>query len=369
MRRSRRVVVGASAATLALAGAAVATALTIGLPGRTGTADAEASTTTPRTATVEQGTLTGTTTKTGELSRLDGPTIVGSAPGTITWLPSVGDDLAARGELYRVDDDPVTAFEGELPQWRAFEQGMTPGPDVRQVEENLKAWGYFTGTPDETFGWLTSSAISAWQKETGQTRTGSIELGALQFVTGSFTVSDVTAAVGDASGGAGGGSSGGEAGTGAGSGTGLYDTKRDDKVVTVDLPVGSPLAAVDGVVSVALPGRGGAPGRVTAVGAAAVDETTGKTTVPVTVSLDDPAAAGDLTDASVQVDFVSEVKEDVLHVPVLALGAAVGEGFVVEVLRSDGSTEAVPVEAGLFAGDRVEVVGDVEAGDEVVVPA
>lgn len=363
MRLSRRAVVGASAATLAVAGAAVATALAIGLPGRTGTTDAEASTTTPPTATVEQGTLTGTTTRTGELSRLDGPTIVGSAPGTITWLPSVGDDLAARGQLYRVDDEPVTAFEGELPQWRAFEQGMTPGPDVTQVEENLKAWGYFTGTPDETFGRLTSSAISAWQKDTGQTRTGRIELGALQFVTGSFTVSDVTAAIGDASGGAG----GGEAGTGFG--TGLYDTKRDDKVVTVDLPVGSPLAAVDGVVSVALPGRGGVPGRVSAVGAAAVEETTGKTTVPVTVSLDDPAAAGDLTDASVQVDFVSEVKEDVLHVPVLALGAAVGEGFVVEVLRSDGSTEAVPVEAGLFAGDRVEVVGDVEAGDEVVMPA
>jgi hypothetical protein len=353
VRVSRRTAVWSSVAGVGVVGAVVTTLLMVGPPGASRAADSDQGTTPkPTTALVEQGTLTGTTTRAGTLSRLDGPTIVGSAPGTITSLPEVGDALGARSELYRVDDEPVTAFEGALPQWRAFEQGMAKGPDVQQVEENLKAWGYFTGTPDDTFDRRTSGAVSAWQKATGQERTGSIAQGALQFVTGSFTVSTLTAAVGDTSG-------GGD----------LYDTKRDDKIVSVDLPVGSPLAAVDGVVSVALPGHGSVPGRVSDVGAATADETTGKTTVPVTVSLDDPAAAGDLTDASVQVDFVSEVKEDVLHVPVLALGAAVDDGFVVEVLQADGTTTAVPVEAGLFAGDRVEVTGDVQAGDEVVVPA
>ncbi|MBD8484974.1 peptidoglycan-binding protein [Frigoribacterium sp. CFBP 8759] len=354
MSPSRRAVAWSSVAGVAVVGAAVTAVFLVGPPGASRAADAQVAagtTTRPTTAVVEQGTLTGTTTRAGRLSRLDGPTVTGSAPGTITSLPKVGDALSARSELFRVDDEPVTAFEGALPQWRAFEQGMAKGPDVRQVEENLKAWGYFTGTPDDRFDRRTATAVSAWQKDTGQERTGSIARGALQFVTGSFTVSTLTAAVGDASGGD------------------LYDTARDDKVVSVDLPVGSPLAAVDGVVSVALPGHGTVPGRVSDVGAAVADETAGTTTVPVTVSLDDPVAAGDLTDASVQVDFVSEVKEDVLHVPVLALGAAVDDGFVVEVLQPDGTTTAVPVEAGLFAGDRVEVTGDVRAGDEVVVPA
>ena len=354
MRPSRRAVAWWSVAGVAVVGTAVTAVSTVGPPGASGDDDAEAAAgTTPRptTAVVEQGTLTGTTTRAGTLSRLDGPTITGSAPGTITSLPEVGDVLTARSELFRVDDEPVTAFEGALPQWRAFGQGMAEGPDVRQVEENLRAWGYFTGTPDDRFDRRTATAVSAWQKDTGQERTGSIDQGALQFVTGSFTVRTLTAAVGDASGGD------------------LYDTARDDAVVSVDLPVGSPLAAVDGVVSVDLPGHGSVPGRVSDVGAAVADETTGTTTVPVTVSLDDPAAAGDLTEASVQVDFVSEVEEDVLHVPVLALGAAVGDGFVVEVLQPDGTTTAVPVEAGLFAGDRVEVSGALEAGDEVVVPA
>ncbi len=337
MRPSRRAVAWWSVAGVAVVGTAVTAVLMVGPPGASGDDDAEAAAgTTPRptTAVVEQGTLTGTTTRAGTLSRLDGPTITGSAPGTITSLPEVGDVLAARSELFRVDDEPVTAFEGALPQWRAFGQGMAEGPDVRQVEENLRAWGYFTGTPDDRFDRRTATAVSAWQKDTGQERTGSIDQGALQFVTGSFTVRTLTVAVGDASGGD------------------LYGTARDDAVVSVDLP-----------------GHGSVPGRVSDVGAAVADETTGTTTVPVTVSLDDPAAAGDLTEASVQVDFVSEVEEDVLHVPVLALGAAVGDGFVVEVLQPDGTTTAVPVEAGLFAGDRVEVSGALEAGDEVVVPA
>lgn len=304
------------------------------------------------TSTVDRGTLTGSTNKAGTLSRLDGPTIVGAAQGTITWLPQVGEVLTPRSELYRVDDRPVTAFEGVLPQWRTFESGMSPGPDVQQLEQSLSDWGHLVGTPDQTFDARTTRAVLAWQKASGQTRTGTVDLGGLQFVSGEFVVAGLSAAVGDASG-------GGD----------LYETARTEKVVTVDLPVGSPLATVGGVVSTELPSGTDAPGHVTAVGAAEADADSGKTTVPVTVSFDDPAAPGDLTDASVVVEFVSEVREDVLSVPVLALGAAAGGGFVLEVVQPDGSTEAVPVETGLFAGDRVEVTGDVAEGAEVVVPA
>ena len=353
MSPRRRVVVWSGLALVALVGCVVTVSMTAGLPGRAAAeaADDETRDTDRSTSAVDRGTLTGTTTKSGRLSRLDGPTIVGAAPGTVTWLPPVGQVLAPRSELYRVDDRPVTAFEGVLPQWRAFEPGMTPGPDVQQLEQALHDWGHLRGAPDATFDARTSTAVRAWQKATGQERTGTVDLGALQFVSGEFVVAAVSASVGDASGGD------------------LYETARAEKVVTVDLPVGSPLATIGGVATMELPSGTDAPGHVTAVGAAEVGDDGDATTVPVTLSFDDPAAPGDLTDASVVVEFVSEVREDVLSVPVLALGAAAGGGFVLEVVQPDGTTEAVPVETGLFAGDRVEVTGDVVEGAEVVVPA
>jgi peptidoglycan hydrolase-like protein with peptidoglycan-binding domain len=316
------------------------------------------------TAEVTLGDLTGVTLKAGTLSRLEGPTIVGGLDGTLTELPAPGTQLASRSVLYRVDDTPVLAVEGVLPQWRALELGIADGPDVEQLEQSLVAWGHLKGAANDRFDTRTAAAVRAWQKEVGLARTGALEMGRIQFVTGTFTVGAVSASVGG--------------GTGGGA---LYTTTRDEPVVTVDLPVGSSLARLDGVVTIDLPTGGSAPGRITGIGAPRETDG-GKTVVAVTLSFDDPAAAGDLSNAGVQVGFVSEVRQGVLSVPVTALGAASGGGFVVEVVEEsaqgaspppsaspDGSSRLVPVEVGLFAGDRVEISGDVAEGDEVVVPA
>ena len=62
---------------------------------------------------------------------------------------------------------------------------------------------------------------------------------------------------------------------------------------------------------------------------------------------------------------------DVLSVPVTALVGKSGGGFAVEVVRADGRRELVAVTLGLFdtAGGRVEVEGDLRAGEHVVVPS
>ncbi|MGH9210348.1 MAG: hypothetical protein ACRD2C_06650 [Acidimicrobiales bacterium] len=93
----------------------------------------------------------------------------------------------------------------------------------------------------------------------------------------------------------------------------------------------------------------------------------GQPTVEVTVTLEDPGAAGALDEAPVTVRVVTRAAEDVVAVPLDALLALAEGGFAVE--RVVGRhTELVAVETGAFADGWVEVAGDVAEGDEVVVP-
>lgn len=302
---------------------------------------------------VEKGDLRGTTTKPGTLGRTPGTAVPGGPTGTVTQVPEVGSTVKPRDVLYRVDDLPVTYFSGTLPQWRPFESGMPDGPDVKQLETNLHDWGYLAESATEHFDWLTRAAIQKWQKDSGQTQTGMIEQGRIWFGTGTQVVSEIHADVGSAT----------------GPGTGMYSTRGTTKVVTVDLPVGSPLAEKGGVAEVRLPGSATARATVSEIGDPATDDQ-GKTTVPVTLRFDEPDAAKELDQVEVSVDFVSDTRKDVLSVPVTALGASADGGFVVEVISRDGTTKRAPITVGLFAGERVEVTGGaVRAGDKIVVPA
>ena len=60
--------------------------------------------------------------------------------------------------------------------------------------------------------------------------------------------------------------------------------------------------------------------------------------------------------------------DDVLAVPVEALLALAGGGYALEVSDGAEATHLVRVELGVFADDLVAVSGDIEAGDQVVVP-
>ncbi|AMM20076.1 hypothetical protein AX769_07740 [Frondihabitans sp. PAMC 28766] len=316
-------------------------------------ADSVSQTVRTGTAVVDEGDLRGTTTKQGTLAGTPGATVPVGPSGTLTSIPAVGTVVKPRDELYRVDNQPVTYFSGALPQWRAFEQGMNDGPDIKQLEENLHTWGYLGQAPTEHFDWNTRVAIDRWQRDTGQPRTGTIELGRIWFGRGDQVVSDRRVDVGQQ----------------VAPGAPAYSTTGTTKVATVDLPVGSPLAKVGGAAEVQVPTVGTLPGKVTRVGDPATDDD-GKVTVPVTVSFDDPTKVGGLSRLDVSVDFVSATRKHVLSVPVTALGAKNGGGFVVQTVGDGGVIKNVSVEVGLFAGDRVEVTkGALRAGQKVVVPA
>ena len=83
----------------------------------------------------------------------------------------------------------------------------------------------------------------------------------------------------------------------------------------------------------------------------------------------DDATTGNLDGAEVTVSIVRQTRPDVLSVPVDALLALREGGYALEVVDADGGSHLVAVEVGLFDDDGVEVRGDIDVGDSVVVPA
>jgi multidrug efflux pump subunit AcrA (membrane-fusion protein) len=92
----------------------------------------------------------------------------------------------------------------------------------------------------------------------------------------------------------------------------------------------------------------------------------GKATVTVTITLDDPGAAGPLDSTPATVSFTKGKHEGVLAVPVGALLALAEGGYAVEVDEA-GKRRLVAVKTGLFSGGQVEISGDgLRAGLTVV---
>lgn len=310
------------------------------------------------TAQIERGVLSGTSKSSGTLEYAGSHDLNAALGGVITGLPTAGTQIGVGQQLYVVDNVPVYLFHGSLPVWRSFEYGMDDGPDVKQLEQNLAALGYFTGDPDNQFSWSTSNAIEKWQKATGQAVTGSIDSGRIVFQPTDARVSALKA----------------ELGSSIGPGSPVLSITGLDKQVKVNVRLSEQaLAKVGGKVSIDLPGGTSTAGTIASVGVPTeVDSQDGQKSVmiPVVVTLDDPAAATDLQQASVVVNFPSETRENVLSVPVGALLALPGNAFGVEIANADGTTKRLPVKTGLFAGGRVEISGDgLSEGQKVVVPS
>jgi hypothetical protein len=91
----------------------------------------------------------------------------------------------------------------------------------------------------------------------------------------------------------------------------------------------------------------------------------------VSIGLDDPAAASGLDQAPVQVDITTQGVGDALSVPVTAIVGRAGGGYAVDVVHPDGRRSLAEVTLGLVdtTAGRVQVAGDVRAGDDVVVPS
>lgn len=316
---------------------------------------ADQPTTPPPTAAVQQGDLTGTKRITGTLAYGGTRPFNAGIGGTVTWLPAVGDVIDRGGVLYRVDNTPVVLMLGDVPAWRTFESGMDDGPDVRQLEQNLKELGYFEGEPDEKFRWSTEEAILEWQQDTGQEQTGEIDPGRVVFAPRPVRIAELTPLPGDklAEGGA----------------LGKVSDVTKDVTANVNL-ADQAMATVGTKVTITLPGGVTTTGTILSVGAPQDQDTgNGKTTViPIVVSLDDPSAADAFQQATVSIDLVSATRDGVLSVPLNALIATGQKQYAVQVVGADGTVRTVPVQLGLFAGGRVEVTGELQPGDQVVIP-
>ena len=94
-------------------------------------------------------------------------------------------------------------------------------------------------------------------------------------------------------------------------------------------------------------------------------------TIPVTVTLKDPSAAGTLDQAPVTVNITTATVPSALVVPAGALLAQSSGGYAVEVVGAGSTRRLVPVTIGIFddTDGLVQVTGALTPGEQVVVPS
>jgi hypothetical protein len=346
----------------ALAAAAVLVAATCGVIVMSGAGDpaAAARTVAANTEKVEQGELSAMVSGAGTLTyraRSDGSPypVINRARGVYTSLPDSGDKVGCGGVLYRVDDRPVVLLCGTVPVYRALHVGLK-GRDVGQLNRNLHvrgAGGVFTSK--------TANALKALQRRKGAHVTGALALGDAVFLPEAVRIAKVT----------------GQVGGSAGPGAPVLSATSDALRVQVNLDPSQQGEVKRGDrAQITLPGNTPVSGRVAGFGRVAQTpdgqgSTAADATIPTFISLDEPSKAGGLEQAPVQVDITTKGLDDALSVPVTALVGKSGGGFAVEVVRAGERRELVAVKLGLFdtGGGRVQVEGDLRAGNSVVVPS
>lgn len=285
-----------------------------------------------------------------------------SQTSVYTWLPEPG-RIVGRGErLYAVDGQSTLLLYGATPASRAFEAGMTPGPDVAELNANLAALGYGHLAGDQ-FSGATQAAIEAFQEKRGLAVTGKLLLGSVVFEPSAVRVTSVTPTAGGP--------------VQAGPVLGVTSTRR---IVVIQLDAAAQTSVrVGDTVEITLPNNSTTPGRVSFVGTVATTPPSSgqgggsnSPTIEVNVTPDRPAATGRLDQAPVNVSITTETVRNVLVVPVNALLALAGGGYALEVIGTGGVHNLEPVRLGLFddADGLVQVTGSsVRAGQRVVVPA
>jgi hypothetical protein len=317
----------------------------------------------PATAAVVRGDLSASTPVAATLGYAGSYTVTGSAGGTLTWLPALGQVISQGQIVYQTGNgSPVVLLYGTVPEWRVMSEGTT-GADVAQLNHDLVALGDASSGNVAGPGWdyfsaATGSGVQLLEEHLGVTSpAASLSPGQVVFEPGAIRVTQVTGSLG---------------GPAAGP---VLQATSDQQVVSIALDTAqeSQVAAGD-KVSVTLPGGSSTPGVVASVGTVATS-TAGQggsgstTTIPVTVTLTDPGAAGTLDQAPVTVYITTATAKDVLAVPVTALQARPG-GYVVEVTGPGGTRHWVPVSAGPVFDDNsglVEVDGALTPGQRVVV--
>ncbi|MDX6278296.1 MAG: hypothetical protein QOJ72_2424 [Nocardioidaceae bacterium] len=286
--------------------------------------------------------------------------VINHATGTYTELPDVGDKIACGGVLYRVDDHPVLLLCGTVPAYRDLQVG-DQGKDVRQLNRNLHRLGFDAAGDSDAFTGQTQTALEELQRARGTAVTGRLGPDDAVALPDAVRIGKVT----------------GELGGAARPGAAVARATSGALEVQVDLEASQQGAVKKGDrARITLPGNTSATGRVARLGRVAQiagkdDDKAGDATISAYLTLDKPAAAHGLDAAPVQVEITTKGVDDALSVPVTAIVGKAGGGFAVEVVRGRGKRGLVAVKLGLFddTSGRAEVHGELDAGDDVVVPS
>ena len=286
--------------------------------------------------------------------------------------------LANRDELIEGPSAGVLMF-GDVPAWREFQIGITPGEDVMQLEQNLFVLGY--GAPesldvDQIFDADTADAITKMQVDLGIIATGRIEFGDVIFLPGTSVVEASTSFP--------------SLGSTVNPGSALVSLISIERIETRIAQIGTisltteSLQRVETTIEVAdqhlidigsevrieLPDESIVVGVVMEIGSIAVVPQGGQNDpyLEVSIAIQGDADLYEWTGAPVTASVTKTLAENALAAPVTSLLALLGGGYALEVIEPS-STRLVAVEAGVYADGWVEVDGiGLDAGMEVVTP-
>ena len=313
----------------------------------------------PATQAVIQENLSSQVPVTATLGYADSYTVRGQGGGTLTWLPSAGRVIRQGQVLYRVDNaSPVVLLYGPVPAWRTLDEGLT-GADVTQLNHDLVALGYASSSDIsmlgwDYFSWETKVGVDALQSAAGiSSPSGSLAVRSVVFEPRAIRVTSLLGSLGNPAAGP------------------LLSATSDQHVVSIALNTSDESeVAVEDTVSITLPDGASTPGKISSVGTVASGSGS-SATIPVTVTLTDPSAAGNLDEVPVTAEITAESVSNVLAVPVGALLAQSPGRYAVEVTGPDNTRRLVPVAVGLFddSSSLVQVTGNLTPGQLVVVPS
>lgn len=282
--------------------------------------------------------------------------------GVVTSVAEAGTTVASGQELFRIDFEPTVLLTGEVPAYRNLDNSSSDGPDIRQLEQGLVDLGHGAGVKvDEEFTSGTAAAVARWEKALGRAKPdGRVELGDVVFASDTLRVATVEAAKG----------------TRVQAAATVLEVTPTTRVVDLDLEPAEADDLEPGTrVKLTLPGGVETTGTVASVGTEEDSDGSGgpggPATIPVLITLDDPAAGAAFESGLVEVALEQDRQEGAIVAPVTALIALAEGGYAVQLV--DRSTpdgyRMVAVEVGIHTNQLVAVSGEgIEEGAEVVVP-
>jgi len=321
------------------------------------------------TATIGEGSLSSQISADGTLQYTtpggSSYSVINQASGTFSRLPRAGEVFSRGQVLYRVSNDPVILLYGNTPVYRSLSEGDR-GPDVRELNENLVALGYATSSEVEGdwsyFSAETKAALARLQHHLGEQETGSLTEGQAVLLPGQVRISTTNATLG----------------TRSRPGVAVMQATSDSQQVVVNLDASEQSEVkVGDDVQITLPDGQTTPGALSSIGTVLASSSTSSssgsgsssTTLPLYITLEHPKAAGELDQAPVTVEITTAAVRHALIVPIDALLALSG-GYAVETVGADGVHKLVAVSLGTFddAAGTVQITGDVQPGERIVVP-